>query len=122
MKPRRTDKNSAQGTKRRSPCPIACGLDLFGDKWTLLVIRDLALGRNSFKDFATGPENVPTNILSDRLKRLMEAGMIGKAPVDTDGRRHAYHLTDKGKALLPVLLALRDWGLTWIPDTAAKQS
>jgi DNA-binding HxlR family transcriptional regulator len=52
----------------------------------------------------------------------MEAGMIGKAPVDTDGRRHAYHLTDKGKALLPVLLALRDWGLTWIPDTAAKQS
>jgi DNA-binding HxlR family transcriptional regulator len=88
----------------------------------LLVIRDLALGRNSFKDFATGPENVPTNILSDRLKRLMEAGMIGKAPVDTDGRRHAYHLTDKGKALLPVLLALRDWGLTWIPDTAAKQS
>lgn len=122
MKPRRAPKKSAPAAKRRSPCPIACSLDLLGDKWTMLVIRDLALGKTSFKDFVTGPENVPTNILSERLSRLMDAGMIDQAPVETDGRRLAYHLTDKGKALRPVLLALRDWGLAWIPGTAAKRA
>lgn len=122
MKPRRAQKKSAPAAKRRSPCPIACSLDLLGDKWTMLVIRDLALGKTSFKDFVTGPENVPTNILSERLKRLMEAGMIDQASVETDGRRLAYHLTDKGKSLRPVLLALRDWGLAWIPGTAAKRA
>ena len=122
MKPRRTPKKSAPAAKRRSPCPIACGLDLFGDKWTMLVIRDLILGKTSFKDFVTGPENVPTNILSERLKRLMDAGMIGQTKVEADGRRQSYHLTDKGESLRPVLLALRDWGLEWIPGTAAKRA
>ena len=122
MKPRRAPKKSAPAAKRRSPCPISCSLDLLGDKWTMLVIRDLALGKTSFKDFVTGPENVPTNILSERLKRLMDAGIIDQAPVDNDGRRRSYHLTDKGESLRPVLLALRDWGLEWIPGTAAKRA
>ncbi|NBV55636.1 MAG: transcriptional regulator [Verrucomicrobia bacterium] len=122
MKPRRTQKKTDQASQRRSPCPIACGLDLFGDKWTMLVIRDLALGKTSFKDFATGPEHIPTNILSDRLTRLLDHDMIGQAPVEGDGRRLAYHLTPKGAALRPVLLALRDWGLEWIEGTAAKRA
>ena len=122
MKPSRTPKRPAPAAKRRSPCPIACSLDLFGDKWTMLVIRDLALGKTSFKDFATGPENIPTNILSDRLSRLMESDLIDQKPVEGDGRRYAYHLTPKGIALRPVLLALRDWGLEWIPGTAAKRA
>jgi DNA-binding HxlR family transcriptional regulator len=122
MKPSRAPKKPAPSAKRRSPCPIACSLDLFGDKWTMLVIRDLALGRTSFKDFATAPENIPTNILSDRLGRLMDSGMISQAPVEGDGRRHTYHLTPKGLALRPVLLALRDWGLEWIEGTAAKRA
>jgi len=54
---------------RRSPCPVACSLDLIGDKWTLLVIRDLLFGRSRFKDFAASPEGIPTNILSERLGR-----------------------------------------------------
>lgn len=122
MKPRSAPKKPAQAAHRRSPCPIACSLDLLGDKWTMLVIRDLALGKTSFKDFVTAPEGIPTNILSDRLGRLMEAGMIGQKPVENDGRRLAYHLTPKGVALRPVLLALRDWGLEWIEGTAAKRT
>ncbi len=122
MKTRSAPKKSAPATKRRSPCPIACSLDLFGDKWTMLVIRDLALGKTSFKDFASGPENIPTNILSDRLSRLMNSDLIGQSPVEGDGRRFSYHLTPKGVALRPVLLALRDWGLQWIDGTAAKRA
>lgn len=122
MKHRRAPKKPAPPAKRRSPCPVACSLDLFGDKWTMLVIRDLALGKTSFKDFATSPENIPTNILSDRLCRLMESDMISQAPVEGDGRRLSYHLTPKGAALRPVLLALRDWGLAWIDGTAAKRA
>ncbi len=122
MKPNRVPKKPAPAAKRRSPCPIACSLDLFGDKWTMLVIRDLAVGKTSFKDFATGPENIPTNILSDRLSRLMESDVISQAPVEGDGRRLSYHLTPKGVALRPVLLALRDWGLEWIEGTAAKRA
>jgi DNA-binding HxlR family transcriptional regulator len=122
MKPSRAPKKPVPAVKRRSPFPIACSLDLFGDKWTMLVIRDLALGKTSFKDFATGPENIPTNILSDRLSRLMESDVISQAPVEGDGRRLSYHLTPKGVALRPVLLALRDWGLEWIEGTAAKRT
>jgi DNA-binding HxlR family transcriptional regulator len=122
MKPRRTPKKTEQTNPRRSPCPVACSLDLLGDKWTMLVIRDLLLGKTSFKDFATAPENIPTNILSDRLGRLMENGMISQQPVEGDGRRFAYHLTPKGIALRPILLALRDWGLEWIDGTAAKRT
>jgi len=122
MKPSRAPKKPMPAAERRSPCPIACSLDLFGDKWTMLVIRDLALGKTSFKDFATGPENIPTNILSDRLSRLMESDVISQAPVEGDGRRLSYHLTPKGVALRPVLLALRDWGLEWLEGTAAKRA
>jgi DNA-binding HxlR family transcriptional regulator len=102
---------------RRSPCPVACALDLFGDKWTLLVIRDLVLGRSRFKDFAASPEGIPTNILSDRLERLQERGLIEQVPATEGGKRMAYALTAKGKSLAPVLAAIRDWGLKWEPGT-----
>ncbi len=102
---------------RRSPCPVACALDLFGDRWTLLVIRDLMLGRSRFKDFAGSPEGIPTNILSDRLERLLESGLVRQTPAADGGKRMAYELTDKGEALRPTLKSLRDWGLTWEPGT-----
>jgi len=104
---------------RRSPCPVACALDLFGDRWTLLVIRDLMLGRSRFKDFVSSPEGIPTNILSDRLERLLEAGIVRQIPASDSGKRMAYELTDKGEALRPTLKSLRDWGLTWEPGTKA---
>jgi len=104
---------------RRSPCPVACGLDMFGDRWTLLVIRDMMLGKRRFKEFAASPEGVPTNILAERLARLEEAGLVMREPVEPGARHQAYRLTPKGQALRPVLAAMRDWGLRWVPGTAA---
>ena len=98
---------------RRSPCPVACTLDLLGDKWTLLVIRDLLYGRTRFKDFAASPEGIPTNILSERLQRLQQNKLITQVSAGEGSKRRAYRLTDKGLALYPVLAALRDWGLRW---------
>lgn len=98
---------------RRSPCPVACALDLLGDRWTLLVVRDLLLGRTRFKEFAAAPEAIPTNVLSDRLQRLVEAGVVVQSPAAEGGKHLAYHLTPKGEALRPVLLALKQWGLAW---------
>lgn len=106
-------------TERRSPCPVACTLDVLGDRWTLLVIRDLFLGRTRFKDFEASPEGIPTNILSERLERLLAAGIVEQTPVDEGAKRFAYRLTAKGKALAPVLVAIRDWGLKWEKGTRA---
>jgi DNA-binding HxlR family transcriptional regulator len=107
---------------RRSPCPVACALDLFGDRWTLLVIRDLMLGRSRFKDFTASPESIPTNILSDRLERLLESGIISQIPAADGTKRLAYTLTEKGASLKPILKSIRDWGLTWEPGTQVMLS
>ena len=102
---------------RRSPCPVACLLDIAGDRWSLLVVRDLFLGRSRFKDFSASPEGIPTNILSERLERLLKHGVIEQIPVDDSAKRMAYRLTAKGRALGPVLEAMRDWGLAWEKGT-----
>jgi DNA-binding HxlR family transcriptional regulator len=107
-------------TDRRSPCPVSCALDLFGDRWTLLVIRDLLLGKSRFKEFSNSPEGIPTNILSDRLERLSESGIVRKIPVAEGSKRKAYALTEMGESLGPLLVSIRDWGLEWIPETSAK--
>jgi DNA-binding HxlR family transcriptional regulator len=85
----------------------------------LLVVRDLMLGRSRFKDFSASPEGIPTNILSDRLARLLDSGIIGQIPATDGTKRLAYQLTNKGKALGPVLAAMRDWGLRWEKGTRA---
>lgn len=103
---------------RRSPCPVACALDLFGDRWTLLVIRDLFLGRSRYKDFTASPEGIPTNLLADRLDRLVAGGVIRKVPLES-GKRFAYELTEKGEALRPILVAMKEWGLRWEEGTRA---
>lgn len=104
---------------RRSPCPLACSLDIIGDRWTLLVIRDLMLGRSRFKDFSASPEGIPTNILSERLDRLQQHAIIEQMPAQDGTKRLAYRLTGKGRALGPLLKAMRDWGLKWEKDTRA---
>lgn len=112
----------ATAAKRRSPCPVACGLDIFGDRWTLLVVRDLMFGAERFKDFAASPEGIPTNLLADRLARLQSAGVV-ELTAAADGSRHpAYRLTEKGLALRPVLAALRDWGLEWEKGTRIRSA
>ena len=83
------------------------------------MIRDLILGKSRFKDFLVSPEGIPTNILTDRLKRLLEYQVVLQVP-DALGSRHlAYQLTAKGSALLPVLAAMKEWGLTWEKGTKA---
>lgn len=103
--------------RRRSPCPVACTLDLVGDRWTLLVIRDLFLGRQYFDEFLQSPEGIATNVLSARLARLIKEGLASKRPDPADKRRSTYHLTEKGQSLQGVLLPIANWGLRNIPKT-----
>lgn len=105
---------------KRSPCPVACTLDIIGDKWTLLVVRDLMLGRAHFREFAASPERIATNILSDRLARLTEHGLAEKFPSPEQPGRDAYRLTSKGRSLGKLVQALADWGLKNIDGTEAK--
>ncbi len=100
----------------RSECPIASSLDLLGDKWTLLVIRDLLDGKTRFSEFERSPEGIPTNILTDRLRRVEAAGMVERLKNDATGR-FDYHPTSMGWALRPVLLALAAWGNEHLEDT-----
>ncbi len=100
------------------PCPIARTLDLVGEWWTLLIVRDALLGARRFEDFkATG---IADNILSARLKRLADAGVLKRRRYQTHPERCEYLLTEKGSALAPVVLALRAWGkrFTKGPDTS----
>jgi DNA-binding HxlR family transcriptional regulator len=106
----------------RSPCAVACTLDLVGDKWSLLVVRDLLQGNVTFGELQNSPEGIPTNILAERLKRLEEAGLLAKSAYQEHPVRYAYGLTEKGKALGDVLLALVRWGKQHIPGTRTLES
>jgi DNA-binding HxlR family transcriptional regulator len=101
----------------RSTCAIACTLDLVGDKWSLLVVRDLLHGKSTFKELANSREGIPTNLLADRLERLEDAGVIVSAKYQERPPRYAYSLSEKGKALGDVLLAYVRWGRKHIPGT-----
>jgi DNA-binding HxlR family transcriptional regulator len=102
---------------RRSPCPIACTLDLLGDKWTLLVIRDMRFGKATYGELLNSPEGIPTNILADRRKRLEAAGLIVRSGYQQRPVRHAYALSEKGNSLGAILLAFVQWGEKHLPDT-----
>ena len=97
--------------QRRSGCPISCSLDLLGDKWSLLVARDMVFARKRyFKEFLSSNEGIATNILTDRLNRLEATGIITKQPDPENGRQIVYSLTEKGIALIPLLVELVCWG------------
>lgn len=102
---------------KRSPCPVANTLDLIGDKWTLLVVRDLLLGKRTYGELLDSPERIPTNLLADRLKRLEQAGLIESAAYQDRPVRYAYTLTPKGAALGDVLQAFVRWGKAHISGT-----
>jgi DNA-binding HxlR family transcriptional regulator len=101
----------------RSACAVANSLDIVGDKWSLLVVRDLLHGKSTYGELAHSPEHIPTNILAERLKRLEAAGIILATPYQERPVRYAYTLTPKGKALGDVLLAFVRWGKRHIPGT-----
>ncbi len=98
-------------SKHRSGCPVSISLEIFGDRWSLLIIRDLMVrGFRTFKDFQHSGEGIATNILADRLRKLQAAAIIGAEAEKTDARKVNYRLTEKGIGLAPVLLELLIWG------------
>ena len=101
-------------------CPIARTLDLVGDRWTLLIIRDLFFGRSKFKEFLQLSPSMPTRMLSERLKSLEANGLIERRVYCTHPLRAEYRLTDAGRSLAPVLEALVTWGLDHTFESAER--
>lgn len=101
----------------RSPCPLAQALDLLGDRWTLLVLRDLFVGKRRFGDFLQSPEKIASNILSDRLRRLEEAGLVEKRRYQERPPRVEYRMTARGAETLPIIQAAVAWAHKHLPDT-----
>jgi DNA-binding HxlR family transcriptional regulator len=98
-------------SKRRSGCPVSVSLEILGDRWSLLIIRDLMVrGYRTFKQFEESGERIATNILTDRLRKLKSTGIIVTEMDEADGRKVNYRLTRKGIDLAPVLLELLIWG------------
>src|SRR5689334_12346898 len=101
-----------KGPERRSDCPIAYALDFVGDKWTLVVLRDLILGRKRyFQEFLSSNEKIASNILASRLKLLERSGLVTRARDPAHARRVIYAPTEKGLDLLPAILELVRWGM-----------
>lgn len=101
----------------RSSCPIASLLDLIGDKWSLLLVRDMLHGKKTYGELLDSPERIPTNILADRLKRLEGAHLIASSAYQERPVRYAYRLTEKGEALGDVLNAVVSWSKKHMPGT-----
>ncbi|HTU50953.1 MAG TPA: helix-turn-helix domain-containing protein [Acidobacteriaceae bacterium] len=106
-------------SRPRSGCPVSMSLEQFGDRWSLLMIRDMMVrGYHTFKEFRESGEGISTNVLSDRLRTLEAAGILLTEPDETDARRLNYRLTQKGIDLAPVMLELLIWGAKY-ESTAA---
>jgi DNA-binding HxlR family transcriptional regulator len=103
--------------KKRSSCPAACALDIAGDKWTLLVVRDLLRGRHTFKELLAADERIPTNILADRLKKMEDTALVRAEPYQDRPVRWRYELTPKGRDLGHVLAAMARWGKKHVRGT-----
>ena len=97
-------------------CPVARTLDVVGDRWTMLILRDLSFGRLRYSALLESLKGISTNLLSDRLKKLEEAEMVVQVPYSAHPPRSEYKLTGKGKAFVPILVAMRDYGEEWEPQ------
>ena len=107
-------------SSKRHPteCPIAFALDVFGDRWSLLIVRDILFKRRrTYQDFLEAGEGIATNVLADRLKKLQMAGILTKKRGTADARTFEYELTARGLDLLPVLLEMLRWSAIHDPDT-----
>jgi DNA-binding HxlR family transcriptional regulator len=111
-----------KNSKRRSNCPISFALDIFGDKWTLLIVRDLIFkDKSTYGEFLKSEEGMATNILADRLRLLEHAKIIKKIQDKQDKRRDIYKLTTKGIDLLPILVEIILWSAKYDLHTAASK-
>ncbi|MBK5565246.1 winged helix-turn-helix transcriptional regulator [Ensifer sp. 2YAB10] len=100
----------------RSGCPINLSLEVFGDKWSLLIIRDMIFGgKRHFRELLRSQEGISSNILADRLKMLLEQGMLTKADDPTHKQKAIYSLTEMTIALVPIMAQLGAWGRRYLP-------
>ena len=113
----------ADEKKRQSVCPIAYALDIFGDRWSLLLIRDmLFFGKRRYSELAASREQIASNILADRLKKLETDGLIHRRRDPDDRRQVLYELTEKGRDLTPAMLEIISWSARHDPDTGAPKA
>jgi len=103
---------------RRSPCPLSCALEVVGDRWSLLVVRDLLFTRKrTYNELLRSPEAVASNILAERIRRLLACGILRRTVYSRRPRRYAYALTPRGRGLLPVLQEIVLWSRDHLPGT-----
>ncbi len=106
--------------REKSSCPISYSLDFFGDRWTLIVLRDIVLwGKTRFAELQSSDESIASNILSDRLRRLEQQGFVASSRDPDDARQKRYEPTELGLSLTPVLLEIAAWGASHDPRTGA---
>ena len=110
-------------TDQRSTCPISTALELIGDRWTLLVVRDLMFaGKRHFREFLQSEEGIASNVLADRLATLAANGIVTRQGDPTHAQKAIYSLTDKGLELLPVLVAMSAWTQKHNPETRRPEA
>jgi DNA-binding HxlR family transcriptional regulator len=108
---------------RRSTCPISTALEFVGDRWTLLVIRDLMFaGKRHFREFLQSEEAISSNVLADRLNLLVESGIVTKTGDPSHSQKAVYSLTEKGLDLLPVIVAMSTWSQKYEPKTRRPEA
>lgn len=108
-------------TDRKSHCPVNFALETVGDPWSLLVVRDIVFyGKRTFGEFLASEERITTSVLADRLASLVRTGILAKERSTTDRRRESYTLTDKGLALIPILVEMANWGVRYDPEVAVN--
>jgi DNA-binding HxlR family transcriptional regulator len=108
---------------RRSTCPISNALEFVGDRWTLLVIRDLMFaGKRHFREFLQSEEAISSNVLADRLSALVENGIVTKSGDPSHSQKAVYSLTERGLDLLPVIVAMSAWSQKYEPKTRRPEA
>lgn len=106
--------------QRRSDCPINFSLEVFGDPWSLLIIRDIVyFGKKTYGEFLASEEGMATNILASRLAHLEQRGILLKRPSEKDRRKEEYALTEKGLDLIPIMVEMANWSAEHDPETGA---
>ncbi len=114
--------NEKSSYNLRSDCPVNAVLEIMGDKWTLLIVRDILLhDSHKYGEFAAMAERIPSNILANRLKRLVAHGILEMVLYQRHPQRFEYHLTAKGRDLEPLVQAMIHWGLTHVPGTGKSK-
>ena len=109
-------------TAKPRQCPIHYAVEMFGDKWSLVIIRDLMFfAKRHYSDFLKSPDGISTNILASRLVDLEKKGIIKKAPDENHGAKYVYSLTEKGLALIPVMLSIINWSATFNKFSAVPE-